>query len=279
MPVANLSIQGVDVLVDGVGPDTIVMVHGWPDTCRLWDGTVDALKARYRCVRFTLPGFDLAGPARAMSLAQMTELLRAIADAVSPGRPVTLLLHDWGCVFGYEFAARHASCVARIVAVDIGDHNRSAYRRSLSAKAKWQVFAYQFWLALAWKFGGALGDRMTRQMARAMRCRADPALIGWQMNYPDAMQWFGSAGGFRGAQPVDPHCPVLYLYGTRKPFMFQSQEWLDQLAARPGSAARAFHCGHWVMVNQPAEFYQCIDNWLAAQPVALQAPCLPALQP
>ena len=38
------------------------MVHGWPDTYRLWDGQVEALKDRYRCVRFTLPGFDAAQP-------------------------------------------------------------------------------------------------------------------------------------------------------------------------------------------------------------------------
>jgi pimeloyl-ACP methyl ester carboxylesterase len=79
-----------------------------------------------RCGRhrgFGLPGFDLEKPPRATSLAQMTTLIADIADAVSPARPVQLLLHDWGCVFGYEFAAARAERVARIVSVDIGDYD------------------------------------------------------------------------------------------------------------------------------------------------------------
>ncbi|MDO9164549.1 MAG: alpha/beta hydrolase [Rhodoferax sp.] len=269
MTTPALNIDGIDVFIEGDGPHTIVMIHGWPDTHRLWDGTVEALQSQYRCVRFTLPGFDLAQPARATSLAQMTALFSQIVEAISPGQPVTLLLHDWGCMFGYEYAMRHPARVARIVAVDIGDHNSRAFLKSLTASAKWQVFAYQFWLALAWKLGGAissssaLGNRMTRSMARALRCRTEPARIGWQMNYPYAMQWFGLLGGFRGAAQVDPACPLLYLYGERKPFMFHSPQWLAQVARRPGCAVQAFRTGHWVMVDQPAAFNQCVDAWLA----------------
>ncbi len=259
-----LRIGELDVLIEGEGAHTIVMVHGWPDTCRLWDATVQALKANHRCVRFTLPGFDITRPARATSLARMTELLSAIVDSVSPDRPVTLLLHDWGCVFGYEFAACHPARVARIVAVDIGDHNSAALQESLGARAKWQVFAYQYWLALAWKLGGPLGNRMTRQMARLLRCRTEPSTIGAQMNYPYAMKWFGTLGGFGAAQQVHPQCPTLYLYGEHKPFMFHSPLWLERLAAQPGCAVQAFATGHWVMVQQPHVFNACVAAWLAS---------------
>jgi pimeloyl-ACP methyl ester carboxylesterase len=120
----NIAVQGTEVFIEGQGEETIVCIHGWPDTHRLWDRTVQALQGRYRCVRFTLPGFE--GPPRqgqkALTLAELTARLLAIVDAVSPGQPVTLLLHDWGCVFGYELAARHPERVARIVAVDIAMH-------------------------------------------------------------------------------------------------------------------------------------------------------------
>jgi ribose transport system ATP-binding protein len=88
----------VDVRVEGEGSHAVVMLHGWPDTPALWDSTVDALRANHRCVRFCLPGYDLAGPPRAMSVDAMTGLVRKIVDAVSPHEPVTLLLHDWGCL-------------------------------------------------------------------------------------------------------------------------------------------------------------------------------------
>jgi pimeloyl-ACP methyl ester carboxylesterase len=109
---------------------------------------------------------------------------------------------------------------------------------------------------------GALGDRMTRSMARRLRCRSEPATIRWTMNYPYAMLWFGLRGGFRGAAPIDPACPLLYLYGERKPFMFHSPRWLERIAARPGSAVQGFRTGHWVMVDQPEAFTRRVRTWL-----------------
>jgi cis-3-alkyl-4-acyloxetan-2-one decarboxylase len=259
---STLTIQGIDLLIEGDGSDTLVMIHGWPDTRRLWDGTVAALKSRFRCVRLTLPGFELAKPARATSLRQMTGLIADIVDAVSPARPVTLVLHDWGCIFGYEFAARQPERVARIVAVDIGDYNSDAYFRSLSLKARALVFVYQYWLALAWTVGGAAGNAMTRWMARRSGCRTASSAIGWQMNYPYAMRWFGLLGGFRGAAQVAHGCPVLFIYGLRKPFMFHSPDWLAGLAERPGCAVQSFPTGHWVMLQQPEAFNRCVASWL-----------------
>lgn len=260
-----LTIDGIDIHVVGNGPRTVVMIHGWPDTHRLWDGTVGALQDRYRCVRFTLPGFDASLQPRPTSLAAMVTLFRSIVDAVSPAHPVTLLLHDWGCVFGYEFAHRHPARVERIIAVDIGDHNSPDFARSLTARARWLIFSYQIWLAIAWGLGhvhAGLGHRMTRAMARRLRCPSDPGAIGWPMNYPYAMQWFGLLGGFRRAAPVRPACPVLYLYGKRKPFMFHSPQWLHTIGAQTGSEAQGFRSGHWVMVDQAQAFNERVRRWL-----------------
>jgi pimeloyl-ACP methyl ester carboxylesterase len=260
--IARITVKGVELHFEGDHPHTVVMVHGWPDSYRLWDSTVAALKDHYCCVRFTLPGFDTAAPARMTSLDDMCELLQTIVEKVSPGVPVTLLLHDWGCIFGYEFAARFPDRVSRIVAVDIGDHNSDALAQALTPVQSAQVFGYQFWLALAWKFGGSAGAWMTRWMARQMRCRTDPAQIGCQMNYPYAMRWFGSAGGLAHTAPVPENRPMLYIYGERKPFMFHSPQWLAALAQRPGCAVQAFHTGHWVMVQQPKAFNDGVLSWL-----------------
>lgn len=265
-PGQTLHIDGVTVRVEGSGSHTLLMLHGWPDTLKLWDGTVAALQDQFRCVRLTLPGFDLAQPARATSLARMSELLCQVLDQLSPAQAVTLVLHDWGCAFGYEFAAQHPQRVARIVAVDIGDYNAKALQRALSPTAKLQVWGYQVWLALAWTLGRnlsqRLGNNMTRWMARALRCPVPAAQIGWPMNYPYAMRWFGLVGGLQGAAKVQPGCPLLYLYGQRKPFMFHSPGWLVQVAARPGSAVQGFRAGHWVMLDQPEEFHACVRRWL-----------------
>lgn len=263
----RIQVDGVEVLVDGQGDDTLLMLHGWPDTLRLWDTTVQALRDRYRCVRFTLPGFDLAQPAQAMSVDAMQRLLLAVVDAVAPGRPITLVLHDWGCMFGYEFAHRHPHRVARIVGVDVGDHHSPALLRALGPRGRRQVAAYQLWLALAWVLGrmGATrwADRLTRWQAGHLRCPVLLAELGWQMNYPYAMKWLGVQGGMAGLAQVAPAaCPMLFLYGTRKYFMFHSPEWLAALLAREDSAALAMRAGHWLMLDRPAEFHAAVRQWL-----------------
>ena len=241
----------------------IVMIHGWPDTWRLWDDQVVALRSRYRCFRFTLPGFDINAAARPTSLAQMIELCSAIVGHAGRGRPVTLLLHDWGCLFGYQFALARPDMVARVIGVDVGDAASPAFKNSLSAKAKLMVAGYQLWLVLAWKIGGQLGDRMTRRMAKALPCTSDPARIGVQMNYPYAMRWLGAFGGLKGVKTVLPVWPMLFIYGQRKPFMFHSTGWAQDLVARPGSAVLGLRAGHWVMRDQPEAFNQAVLDWLA----------------
>ena len=130
---AALTVNGVDVYVEGEGPDTVVMIHGWPDTWRLWDGTVAALRTTHRCVRFTLPGFGQGEPRKAYALAELVDTFAAIVDAVSPGKPVTLMVHDWGAVFGYQYVMAHPERVHRLVGVDIGDANSPDYARQASA--------------------------------------------------------------------------------------------------------------------------------------------------
>lgn len=235
------------------------MIHGWPDTHRLWDGQVEALKSRYRCVRFTLPGFDPAAPKRAYSLDEVVATIREACD----GERVTLLLHDWGCFFGYQFAMRHPELVERVIGVDIGDAGSRGHRDELGARGRLMVFAYQMWLALAWRIGGRAGDVMARWMARAIGCPTDPRTIHAQMGYGYAMRWLGAAGGLKGLRVFQPQVPMLFAYGQRKPFMFHSRPWAEALAARPRSRVIGFPTGHWIMVQQPKAFNDALLGWLA----------------
>jgi pimeloyl-ACP methyl ester carboxylesterase len=254
-----IQVQGIDVHLEGEGSEIILMMHGWPDTYRLWDKQVEHLKSRYRCARFSLPGFEIDQAPRPVSLLQMVELIKAIIDAINPGGSVSLMLHDWGCVFGYQFAAAYPSKVKRIIAVDIGDTFSAKFFACLSMKAKLSIAAYQLWLALAFSLG-SVGTRMTRFMARLLHCPADQNRIGAQQNYPYKLQW---TGGFKGAVNYFPLCPMLYIYGTNKPFMFHSPSWLEKLAARPGNEVVAMNTNHWVMIAKPEEFNTTVARWLA----------------
>jgi pimeloyl-ACP methyl ester carboxylesterase len=260
----GVQIDGIDVHEEGEGAESIVMIHGWPDTYRLWDAQAACFKDRYRCIRFTLPGFDIDKPRRAFSLEETLAVIKDIVEHTSPGRKVILMLHDWGCVFGYQFAMRHPSLVSKIVGVDIGDAGTREHQRSLTIGANVMVLAYQLWLALAWRIGGRIGDWMTLVMARIGRCPSDPRFIDSRMDYPYYIHQMKAHGSYRGVVRVEPKVPMLFVYGTRKPFLFHTPAWAEALAARPGCQVHAFATGHWVMSEQPERFNQVVGAWLSA---------------
>src|SRR5205085_1001213 len=146
-------------------------------------------------------------------LEEMIEMLRKIVEEASPGRPVILMLHDWGCAFGYQLAMRHPSLVSRIVGVDIGDAGTKAHLQSLTAKAKVMVLAYQLWLAAAWRIGGPIGDWMTRWMAGLLRAPSDRRLIDSRMDYPYYIRWAKAHGSYRGMVRFEPKVPMFFAYG------------------------------------------------------------------
>jgi pimeloyl-ACP methyl ester carboxylesterase len=259
---ASVSVADVDVHVEGQGAETIIMVHGWPDTYRLWDEQVQDLKGRYRCVRFTLPGFDVAKERRAYTLDELVGFLKTLIEEVCPGRPVILMLHDWGCVFGYQFYMRNPQMVSKIIGVDVGD--TSSLRRSLTRREAAMTLAYQVWLALSWVAGGRIGDWMTRSLARLARCPSDEAWMGSCMAYPYYILWFGGARSYRRhAQRFEPACPMLFVYGRRKAIRFHAKAWADALLTRKENQVVKFDTGHWVMSDQPERFNHVVSAWLA----------------
>jgi cis-3-alkyl-4-acyloxetan-2-one decarboxylase len=245
-------IEGITVYVSGNSGPAVLFLHGWPDSYRLWDSAVAALSPQFRCIRFSLPGYDLSKPPRGTSAEEMNALIATILDRIVPGEKVHLVMHDWGCIFGQYVMQVHADRIARVVATDIGDFNTGAFTRSLSAKAKFSALFYQLWLAFAYKLGGiapGIATGMTRWMAGKLKCPVPPEQMSWQMNYPYAMTWFSTHGNFKAIAKVKPKAPLLYLYGERKPFQFHSPQWLEAIRATPGCYERGLAANHWVMIG------------------------------
>lgn len=96
-------------------------------------------------------------------------------------------------------------------------------------------------------------------MAAQLRCPVPSERIAAQQNYPYVMAW---SGGFSGAVNFTPSCPVLYIYGERKPFMFHSPQWLESLRNSRGSNVHGMATGHWVMTQQPEAFNDYVEQWL-----------------
>ncbi|GAA2148701.1 SDR family oxidoreductase [Kitasatospora kazusensis] len=84
---------------------TVLLVHGYPDTHVVWDDVAADLAADHHVVRYDVRGAGASGvPATrdGYRLELLGADLSAVADAVSPDRPVHVVAHDWGSVQSWE---------------------------------------------------------------------------------------------------------------------------------------------------------------------------------
>ncbi|MFJ2775791.1 SDR family oxidoreductase [Kitasatospora sp. NPDC087315] len=84
---------------------TVLLVHGYPDTHVVWDDIAADLARDHHVVRYDVRGAGESGaPATrdGYRLEHLAADLLAVADAVSPDRPVHVVAHDWGSLQSWE---------------------------------------------------------------------------------------------------------------------------------------------------------------------------------
>ncbi|MCH6161528.1 alpha/beta fold hydrolase [Streptomyces sp. M600PL45_2] len=103
--------EGVELCVAELGDPrqpTVVLVHGYPDSKEVWTKIARRLSGRYHVVAYDVRGCGRSSaptPLRGgFTLEKLTQDFLTVAEAVSPGRPVHVVGHDWGSVQGWEFA-------------------------------------------------------------------------------------------------------------------------------------------------------------------------------
>ena len=101
---------GVELCVAELGdPErpAVVLVHGYPDSKEVWSRVAPRLAERFHVVAYDVRGHGRSTAPRPLrggfTLEKLTDDFLAVADAVSPHRPVHLVGHDWGSVQGWEF--------------------------------------------------------------------------------------------------------------------------------------------------------------------------------
>ncbi|MFE9855131.1 SDR family oxidoreductase [Streptomyces sp. NPDC005780] len=102
---------GIELCVVELGDaarPTIVLVHGYPDSKEVWTQVARQLAEQWHVVLYDVRGHGRSTapvPLRGgFTLEKLTDDFLAVADAVSPDRPVHVVGHDWGSVQAWEFA-------------------------------------------------------------------------------------------------------------------------------------------------------------------------------
>jgi haloalkane dehalogenase len=98
----------------------IVLLHGNPTSSYLWRSVLPKLEELGRCIAPDLIGMGdsdklAADDERRYTFMRHRQFLDALLDQLGVTRDVTLVIHDWGSVLGFDWAHRHPDRVRAIV--------------------------------------------------------------------------------------------------------------------------------------------------------------------
>jgi NAD(P)-dependent dehydrogenase (short-subunit alcohol dehydrogenase family)/pimeloyl-ACP methyl ester carboxylesterase len=279
---------GVELCVAELGdPDrpTVVLVHGYPDSKEVWSEVAARLAGphRFHVVLYDVRGHGGSTAPRPLrggfTLERLTDDFLAVADAVSPGRPVHLVGHDWGSVQGWEFVTvrRTAGRIASFTSISgpsldhFGHWIKGRLRRPTPRRAgqllgqgakSWYVYLLHTPALpeLAWR--GPLGRAWPGILRRAEKVPTD--------GYPTASLPRDAAHGawlyrdnvrprLRRPRPdAYAHAPVQLVTPLGDAFLSERlyddlEEWVPRLVRR------ALPAKHWVPRTRPGR----VADWIA----------------
>lgn len=282
---------GVELCVaelgDPSGP-TVVLVHGYPDSKEVWSEVASRLAERFHVVLYDVRGHGRSTAPQPLrggfTLEKLTDDFLAVADSVSPDRPVHLVGHDWGSVQSWEFVTvqRTEGRIASFTSMSgpsldhFGHWINKRLRRPtprrvgqlLGQGAKsWYVYALHTPVLpeLAWR--GPLGKRWPRLLERAEKLpRGD---------YPTSSLPTDAAHGTwlyrdnirarlrRPRADAYAHAPVQLITPLGDAFL--SEKLYDELELwAPQLTRRTLQAKHWIPRTRPDQLAAWITEFVTS---------------
>lgn len=172
IPVGELQLNVLDV---GQGP-AVLLIHGFPDSHRLWRYQVPALlEAGYRVIAPDLRGFgdsDRPASVEAYGIPLSVRDMVMLLDRLEVQR-AHVVCHDFGAAVGWVLAATQPTRVERFAALSVG-HLNAIRQAGLDQRA-------MSWYMLLFQFEG-LAEELLRQGDWAF-------LKDWGGHHAEAAQW------------------------------------------------------------------------------------------
>ena len=253
------------VVVSGVGTEyqvtgqgrPVVLLHGFPDSGRLWRHQVPALAgAGFQVIVPDLRGYgrsDKPGAVEAYSMSLLAGDVAAILADLEIGR-AHIVGHDWGAALAWALAALAPGRVDHLVVLSVG--HPATFRRTLEQCQKsWYVLLFQFpgiaerWLtdgnwANLRRFGHPDADQVIAELEASGSLT--PGLNWYRANVPPE-SWAGPP-----IQLPPVQAPTMGIWSTGDVALTEVQmtDSAKNMAA-PWRYERLDGPGHWLQLEAP----------------------------
>jgi len=264
-------------------PETLILIHGYPDSAEVWRGVASRLAKRFHVVTYDVRGTgqsSIPAERRAYGFDRLTADLDAVIAAISPDRAVHLVGHDWGglqgweAVFSLELQGRIASYTAATPSLD---HVGFWFKRRLQSRtltglrqfvqravgSSYMGLLNLPWLPeLTWRLG--LSHAWPRVVAglEGVPIMADPAQ---RKNGVSGLGLYRQnlISPLLSPKPRHTELPVQLLLMARDPFVPESlfagmEEWA------PKAISSTVDAGHWGILSQPEVVAETITRFVVS---------------
>jgi pimeloyl-ACP methyl ester carboxylesterase len=242
--------------------EAVLFLHGNPGSARDWDDLVAANGRFARTVAIDVPGWGKSDKTHAAM--QTTDGAAAYVQAVLGKlgiRRIVLVGHDFGGIWGLQWASQHPDALKGAVLIDTGvlkDYTphptaiawaTPVVGESLVASTTRQSFHQAVQYMQPRPLPDAFVDRMYDDYDRLTRC----ALLRYYRSVRDAT--LPNSNALADKQIAALHGrrrPALVIWGAKDPYI-PSEQAYKQRAAFPGAQVHVFEdSGHWSFVDNAA---------------------------
>ena len=272
-PPAPLKVQreGLSFHVErrGHGP-AVLLLHGFPDSLRLWDAVAPRLQAEgFQVIAIDQRGFGLSDAPAGAGHYHIDRLVGDVAGllkAIGIREPVHVIGHDWGAVVTWCLGITRPGMVRSAVAISVG-HPTEYARAGLEQKRKGLY-------TIGWQFP-ALAERWLvaddwARMRHWLRQHPDPDSCVRDLARPGrltaGLNWY-RANLRSMLLKAWPRCtvPMLGIWGSEDHCLAEDQ--MARSGRRVSGAwryERVAGAGHWLPLEQPALIASLAARWFAA---------------
>jgi pimeloyl-ACP methyl ester carboxylesterase len=261
----TLRVNGLDfnVAEAGGGPP-VLLLHGFPDSWRLWRHQISALAdAGHRVIAPDLRGFGDSAKPEPVEAYRMRTLVTDVAG------------HDWGASLAWVLAMFVPDRVSRLAAVSVGHPRAYAAAGLAQWRASWYMLWFQFpgvaerelraddWAFFRrWAWNGAAPGQdpdADRQVAGLSRPGALTAGLNWYRANIDPASFVADGEG-SSLPPVS--CPTMGIWTSDDFALTEAQmTGSERFVTGPWRYVRLDGVDHWVPVHAPERLSQLLVDF------------------
>ena len=222
----------------------------------------------------------------------LSDMLATSINQISPNNPVTLVIHDFGSIYGFYMYHKYPSLVSSIISLDVGFKPALGMGKPSFGALKDLMlmgFLYQYFLITIWmiSFVPLIGDKFSTWLFQGWAQNGKKFMNDQGNNWPSSLKnchprmiysyfylhlnvlyslifkWPNYGNNF--LETTFPLCPMLYMYGAKKleVTQFHTDNWLKALSQRNDcEVVKMENAFHWLAHDDEEKVKNTMDKFL-----------------